>query len=188
MIRILLTVTLALALSLPTSAAPLPQPPPLPPQLAPWSWAPGNWLCSGDYPSVPGVAAAHHVEATFHIGLSVGGTWLEGHYAEYSSSNGVPAQTVDDYFTVDPFTGAGVRSFMDANPGHFRGGYTFTSAGVDFAGDYNVHGQTVGYHEILTRGPGDASFVTDSRVVLPIGPGGTPVDVTFQTLVCTRLP
>lgn len=185
--KITITLMLLLTLALTGHAGSVPQPPPLPPQLQVWGWALGNWQCSGDYRDVPGVTQAHHVEANFHVGLAVGGNWLEGHYVEFSSTPGLPLQAIDDYFTVDTLTGLGIRSFLDHNPGQFSGGYTFPALStVDFTGRYTVHGLEVGYHEILARGQGDASFTTDSRVVLP-GPDGNPLEITFHTQTCHRL-
>lgn len=181
-------IIIAILLTFSSLASATPLTPPVPPQLQPVAWSIGNWQCVGHYSDLPPFTAAHDDVAVFHVALAVGNSWLRGQYVEISTTNGAAPQFIDDSYTIDALTGLGIRSFQDHNPGQFLGGFTIPDAtSVHFTGVYRVHGQEVGFDENLTRGAGDNSFLTDSRVLLPFGPGGTLVPITFHTQTCTRL-
>lgn len=184
MSKIIMTLALAFALYSTADASPVPQP--VPPQLQPLAWSVGNWQCTGHYETVPPFTIAHDDSAIFHVGLDVGNTWLSGQYTELSTTGGAPLTSIHELFTLDA-TGAGIREFADSNTGRFFGGFVAGPSSTEFSGSYTIFGQSVGFSETLTRGAGDTTFTTDSRVLLPIGPGGALVPFTFHRQTCTKL-
>lgn len=158
----------------------------VPPQLQPLAWSVGNWQCVGHYETVPPFTSAHDDVAAFNVRVGIGDAWMVGLYQEVSTSDGSPTTAIHDDFALDQL-GIGTRSFEDSNAGRFGGGFVLTSTGVEFTGSYTIFGQSVGFTETLTRGTGDASFSTESRVLLPIGPNGAPVPIVFHRQTCTKL-
>lgn len=176
MSKLILILALMFALFSPADANPVPQS--VPPQLQLLAWSVGNWHCIGHYSTVPPFTVAHDDVAIFHVGIDVGDAWLSGQYTEISTTGGAPRTSIHELFTIDA-TGAGIREFADSNTGRFFGGFIAGPSSTEFSGSYTIFGQSVGFTETLTRGAGDSTFSTDSRVLLPIGPGGALVPLTY---------